>query len=582
MTPSGFLGLAGRIAEWISFRRYCSRISTRPSPPVEKIDYLPERYLEQLAEHGHNQKTGLPASGAELDWHTDPVSGYRFPAIPYPLLRLRYGSGYDPKAVWQRSSFREAVSMAASCRDDDGLFGIWERDVRRWAVMNPPGMGINWLSPMECARRAFNVVLAVASWSDYVQGNPASVMFLGRFLAIHAEYVCRNPEIKGSGLTTNHTTANYCGLLALAIALPGHPDSPRWLRSAIEGIELCMEQQVMADGMTFEGSLPYHFQVLDMFAHAALMLKKTGLAMEESYLERLRMMFSVIFDVVDAGGNLPQLGDDDSGVWVTPRGPEMPSMMATLYESIFGEEPDRRPPFRSRPESGIVTLRLGDLEAVLAAQPVGQQGLGGHNHEDLLQLCCSYSGRQLIVDPGTGSYNRDLGMRNRLRSMHAHNGPVPDAGLHYFSFHPSGPFDLESWLPVQRHFTASEDPRGFTAGVSVKYNDFELGRSLRLVDGALEVTDRMESNDSAAAGFSVRLVIPSQWQLEQESPRELRLRWDQNRLVFSASVPVETGRTVRSPEYDSLEEAHLIILHSDDCKLLSFSIAPCRSNDCRS
>lgn len=439
-------------------------------------------------------------------------------------------------------------------------------------------MGINWLSPMECARRALNAVLAFSSWSDRMPGRRGFAEFLGRFIAVHAEYVYRNPEIKRNGLMTNHTTADYCGLLASAIALPGHPDSARWLNSAVGGLELCIEQQVMEDGMTFEGSLPYHFQVLDMFAHAALMLKSIALSPTEGYLARLRGMFSLLFDVVDAGGNLPQLGDDDSGVWVTPRGPWMPSMMAMLYESIFGKEPDDKPRFRSRPDSGIMTLRLGNLEAVLAAQPVGQQGLGGHNHEDLLQLCCSYAGRQLIVDPGTGSYNRDLGMRNRLRSMHAHNGPLPDAAPHYFTFHPSGPFDLASWLPVHRRFFSSGDHPWFDAGASVKFHDFEMSRTLRILDGALEVTDLARYIESAAAGFSVRLVIPSQWQLDQVSPRELRLQWDENRLVFSSSVPVETSRTLRSPEYDCLEEAHLLVLRSDGCEPLSFSLTPCSTN----
>jgi hypothetical protein len=66
-------------------------------------------------------------------------------------------------------------------------------------------------------------------------------------------------------------------------------------------------------------------------------------------------------------------------------------------------------------------LRHQDLYAFVDAGPVGLEGQGTHAHNDTLAIEIQALGRDLIVDPGTGSYTPDLLLRDRFRSTSFHN-----------------------------------------------------------------------------------------------------------------------------------------------------------------
>jgi uncharacterized heparinase superfamily protein len=57
---------------------------------------------------------------------------------------------------------------------------------------------------------------------------------------------------------------------------------------------------------------------------------------------------------------------------------------------------------------------------------VGQNGFGGHSHNDLLSYELSVDGTALVVDSGTYAYTFDVQARNDFRSTRAHNTVVID------------------------------------------------------------------------------------------------------------------------------------------------------------
>jgi uncharacterized heparinase superfamily protein len=57
---------------------------------------------------------------------------------------------------------------------------------------------------------------------------------------------------------------------------------------------------------------------------------------------------------------------------------------------------------------------------------VGQNGLGGHGHNDLLSFELSLDGKGIIVDPGTYLYTGDLAARSWFRGTAAHNTVMVD------------------------------------------------------------------------------------------------------------------------------------------------------------
>jgi hypothetical protein len=85
---------------------------------------------------------------------------------------------------------------------------------------------------------------------------------------------------------------------------------------------------------------------------------------------------------------------------------------------------------------------------------VGQNGNGGHAHNDLSSYELSY-GATVVVDPGTYLYTADVGARDAFRSAPAHNVLVVDGR----DMHPL-PAGEPFRLPAHARFTVDEWSEG--------------------------------------------------------------------------------------------------------------------------
>lgn len=83
----------------------------------------------------------------------------------------------------------------------------------------------------------------------------------------------------------------------------------------------------------------------------------------------------------------------------------------------------RHRPIRSRsfPDFGIVIFRSKQIYLAVRCGPLGQEGRGGHAHNDQLSLELVMDGIPLIIDPGTYCYTPSMDMRNLFRSTGMHN-----------------------------------------------------------------------------------------------------------------------------------------------------------------
>lgn len=78
------------------------------------------------------------------------------------------------------------------------------------------------------------------------------------------------------------------------------------------------------------------------------------------------------------------------------------------------------------PDSGIYIMRKNDLYMIVDCGPNGQNGNGGHAHNDTLSFELYAGDKTFIVDPGTYIYTADYKMRNLFRSTAYHNTIVVD------------------------------------------------------------------------------------------------------------------------------------------------------------
>ncbi len=77
------------------------------------------------------------------------------------------------------------------------------------------------------------------------------------------------------------------------------------------------------------------------------------------------------------------------------------------------------------PDFGVFVWRSKRVWMAVRCGSVGQDGIGGHAHNDALHLELVVDGEEWIADPGTGVYTPDPELRNAYRSAAAHFVPRP-------------------------------------------------------------------------------------------------------------------------------------------------------------
>lgn len=76
------------------------------------------------------------------------------------------------------------------------------------------------------------------------------------------------------------------------------------------------------------------------------------------------------------------------------------------------------------PYFGIYIFRCSNFYLSVMAGGVGQNGIGGHSHNDKLSFELNLNGRDIYIDPGTYLYTALPEERDKFRSAKAHNIPI--------------------------------------------------------------------------------------------------------------------------------------------------------------
>jgi hypothetical protein len=396
--------------------------------------------------------SGLVDLGAEIDWHRDFKSGYRWPELFYQDVEVtRLDDESDAKVPWELSRCHHLLTLARAARlfEQESYAVEFESQLASWLDANPAGVGINWTTPMEVGIRAVNLVWAVATLEEW---RPLDAQLRERLIASlrwHGRHIEANLE--GTPyLRSNHYLGDILGLLVLGSVLDGEPAALRWSKFARREFEREIAKQVYPDGVSFEGSLAYHGLVLEMLLIASYLAASAGAPLSKTFHRRLDRMVEVSRSARHGVGRIPLLGDQDSGR-ILPEGFARPPthdnllwlaaalaaktrpFEGTVHPEVawtFGIDAWRRagelqlaPPARSAafPDGGIFVLRSNRTQVVVRCGDVGQNGSGGHSHNDALSYELSIDGVPLIVDSGTYAYTFDVDARNEFRSTRAHN-----------------------------------------------------------------------------------------------------------------------------------------------------------------
>jgi uncharacterized heparinase superfamily protein len=542
--------------------------------------------------------SGRVGLGDEIDWHLDFKSGYRWPVSFYQDLEItRLDDTSDAKVPWELSRGHQLLTLArAACLLEDERFATeLELQLESWLASNPPGYGINWVTPMEVAFRAINWIWAIGTLEGWRALEPQLRARVTRSLQVHGRHIALHLE--GSPLLRgNHYLADVVGLLALSASIGDDPAVPEWGEFSRGALEREIRTQVLDDGVGFEASLPYHGLALEMFLVAWSVAELTGRPLSERYRARLERMLEVSRSVRHPAGRIPAFGDLDSGR-LLPGGFARPITHDNLLDlgaavlglpRPFDAPPDaevawtfglrrwrvlaarpveHRPLTTAFPNGGLYVLEGGGAHMVVRWGGVGQNGNGGHAHNDLSSYELSY-GTPIVVDPGSYVYTADPEARDEFRSARAHSLAVVDGlDMHpvvageVFRMPAHARYRVEEWRQTADEIVVSGSHDGFRRpGAPVRCR---RRITLQRKSGVIEIIDELEGSGSHLVESMIHLSPATEAEAIEDQAVVVRFDRGVMRFEFSGAVSLIVDQGWVSPEYGVRQRAPLIIARAD-------------------
>ena len=421
------------------------------------------RAADKVCEHEFDLLGSGPTTLSwPIDWHTDFKSGFRWdPAQYYSDIRpAPYPGGYDLKVPWELSRCQHFLWLGqAYWLSADEKYALEFRlEVEDWIRQNPPEFGVNWACSMDIAIRAVNWLWGYAFFRASPTLDDDFLLAFYSSLLSHGRHIRSNLE----GTATfrgNHYLSDIVGLIYLGILIPEFKEAKAWREFGLQELEREIFKQTYLDGGNFEASTYYHRLVSELFTSATLLAQQNGHIFSAEYMKRLEKMLDVVYYITKPDGTAPIIGDQDNGrlhrlkIWTDPdrEWKDFRSLLAVgsiLFDKtewgkiaidhweeatwLFGEKalhafqkarelPSALPSSMELKHTGIYIMRVEDIFVAVDAGSIGQNGKGGHAHNDSLSFELFSSGRTWIQDPGTYVYTADYEARNRFRSTEYHN-----------------------------------------------------------------------------------------------------------------------------------------------------------------
>jgi hypothetical protein len=509
--------------------------------------------------------------GAPPCWHRDPACGVIIdPEVPAHRLNHRYlPDGADARTIWEINRWAEMTRLAMHGwlnNDADAIrtAQLWLED---WCERNPPGMGINWTSPLEAALRLLNFAwfdALVAAAKDTTASHPtiqdAQAALVKRIVPIHAAWIWR---YKSAGSSANNHLLGE--LVALVVAGSRWPALEK-LTARVDHIWSAVSREVLfqfaQDGGTKEQALHYHLFAFDLAWQA---VRAVGCRAGAAYdrlcaVARFFLEFSVDAETWDYGDSddaqvLPLADCRSQAVkeWRAWLGGESGSLKAWLGPTPLSEpvERDLSTPWRGKSETGMAVLKTPKWSVRLDASPLGFGSLAAHGHCDALHVSVWAGDQALIIDPGTGGYYGHLELREELAAWAAHNGPLPDSSG-FMTPRRFGPF-----LQGQHHDKPSLILEGAAAVARFEHEGHGFQRQVRWLDDALEIRD----SEDAQRPFAVNWCLAPECEVTPAGSDRFLIqrqdrRWELALDAPGASISVARRRVSRA--YGAIDEAAII------------------------
>ncbi|MHB1861374.1 MAG: heparinase II/III domain-containing protein [Gemmatimonadaceae bacterium] len=385
-------------------------------------------------------------------WHLDPLGKRQWSRTFYAFIDHRSGRA---KYVWELARHQWVATLARAYvwTGDEryairacGLLQAWIRD-------NPPGEGIHWTSPFECALRLISWSFIFHATRRSQAWDEASVAAFLRSLTAQARFVEAHPSRFSSA--NNHRVAEAAGLACVGICFPEFRDADRWQRNGLNDLKSELMRQIAVDGTGAEQAPYYLACVLDHGLFIEALLRARGWELSADCRARL-VAAGRFLERLDAGATfMPAIGDADDGraIPLDDEGVSVFHAARIGAAALFGATTLKRrgdpvlervywlcgwdasrvfasihvgaptPSSVSFPDGGttIVVEAGGQSRAVFDHGALGYLSIAAHGHADALSVILDVAGEPLIADAGTFSYHEATEWRRYFRGTRAHS-----------------------------------------------------------------------------------------------------------------------------------------------------------------
>ena len=440
----------------------------------------------------------------EVNWHYKGKDASSWPLVYFDKLKISgNGHPFDVKVTWELNRHQHfyALGRAYWLTSDEQYARTFVGHIESWLRQNPFQMGINWTSNLEVALRAISWLwayhffrhaeIAQDFWAKFLQTLYLHGDYIERYLTIHY-----NPN--------NHIIGEATGLLMLGLFFRDQNVGERWMEKGLRLLEREIERQVNPTGGSKEASLGYHRFVMEFFTLAYIICQKNNLLFSKSFRKRLEKMYDFLALLLRPDGTAFEFGDYDDGrafkltsAASTDFRPSLSTGAALFnrgdfkasagrfceesfwllgqqgYETFQNLQSESDLEFsHMNKDNGLCLMRAGEDKALLFDfGPLGIGKVCPHGHADALSIQLYWGGKELLIDPGTYTYNGKPLWRNYFRGTSAHNTIVVDEE------HQSTPNRTFRWLKLAR-----SKPLGWFSGDYVDFARGEHDGYRRLVD----------------------------------------------------------------------------------------------------
>lgn len=360
----------------------------------------------------------------EIDWLINPFGD---PEWTFMLNRHRFWLDLGKAYMLTKNEIyaKTFVDQALHWIENIKLFD--SKAKQAWRLIEAGIRMENWIKSFELVKH-----------SDHVTAS-----FLETFLmSIEEHAVFLNSDFNTHSQISNWGVIEYNGLFSAGIFMSYFKDAKTWQDSALEKLNICINNQILNDGTQWEQSPMYHNEVMHCFMNTLILANRANIKPSNNFITKVKQMAYANIEWQKPNYNEPLLGDSDDN--------DLRDMLTTAaflfndgtiksraypsfnYENyfLFGKAANttykaiasKTPNFLSAYQfnAGDLYSRSSWGEDAFYSHFHTRRIGGGHSHDDLLHFDLFAYGKDYLVDTGRYTYMYNE-WRQYFKENTAHN-----------------------------------------------------------------------------------------------------------------------------------------------------------------